>query len=78
MGKKTNKPVWVSDDGQEFETEFEMCQHEASLKYEEHIDAYLHRTLPFKEGEPSQYVQIQRTRARNILTGFLGFTDMET
>jgi len=77
MGKQVQKPVWISDDGKEHESEAAMHAHEGMTQNAGRITAYLD-SVDWTNGRKgdvrgSRAALSARTRAENIIASVLGF-----
>jgi hypothetical protein len=70
------QPVWISDDGKEFDSENAMLAHEAGLKFIGLTDAYLQELEPRLAGKHDPVrLKSALTRAENAILPFLHWMD---
>lgn len=77
MGTMVNKPVWMADDGESFDSQEEMQAYEGMMHNRERIDAYLNSVdwTAANKGDVrgERAAASARTRAENVIAAFLGF-----
>ena len=74
MGQKTNRIVWVAEDGKEFEDEESMRAYESAETFGDLVDSYLDSS-GVGDGMSERAAKAARTRARSTILAVMSWLD---